>query len=132
MRKALLLAYISLVFLTFPTYVHSSEWMQVEYSPGGEKNYIDLGSITYKKPLVTFWTKNIDRKGEMTKTSYYINCKAGIGAIKDIIIYDSDETVVKAYTFEEHKLQWSKISPRSFMHAFFYTACESKTTDINR
>ena len=130
MRKLPLPAYLFIFVLLLPNYAFSSEWLEIENSAGGEKNYVDLGSIVYTGPVATFWTKNIDRKGEMTRTSYHLNCEAGTGAIKEIIIYNSEEAIVKSYFFKEDKLQWGKITPKSFMHVFRNVVCENKNPII--
>lgn len=127
MRKLLLLIYFALSsFFILTTPAYSSDWLQVESSIAGEKNYIDLDSIKYNKAMVTFWTRNIDRKGEMIKTSFSINCESGTGAIRDIIIYDSTETIVKSYSYKDEKLQWGRITARSFMHGFHKLLCKEK------
>jgi hypothetical protein len=100
--------------------------MLVESPIAGEKNYIDLESIKYNRAMVTFWTMNRDKKGEMIKTSFSINCENGTGAIRDIIIYDSNETVVKSYSYKDEKLQWGKITAHSFMYGFHKLLCEEK------
>ncbi|MDH4230496.1 MAG: hypothetical protein OEW04_00520 [Nitrospirota bacterium] len=129
MRKLLLFTYVALgsFFILTPP-AHSSEWLQVESSIAGERNYIDLDSIRYDKTTVTFWTRNIDKKGEMIKMSFSMNCENGTGAIRDIIIYGSNETVVKSYSFKDEKLQWGRITAHSFMYGFHKLLCKEKFT----
>ena len=130
MRKLLLLIYFSLgSFFVLPPLVYSSDWMQVESSIAGEKDYIDLESIRYNRAIATFWTMNIDKKGEMIKTSFSINCENGTGAIRDILIYDSNETVVKSYSYKDEKLQWGKITAHSCMHGFHKLLCKGKAVE---
>jgi hypothetical protein len=125
MRLILVTAYF-IVILLLPDFVYpSSEWLVIS-SAGDEINYIDSESILYNGPVAFYWTKNVDRKGEITKTSYYTNCEAGTGAIKEIIIYDSEEAVAKSYYFQDDKLQWAKITPQSFLHAFRNVVCVTK------
>ena len=125
MRKVILFTYVFInIFFILSTPAYSSDWLQIEDSQGGEKNYIDLASIRYKQHIVTFWTKNADRKGETTKTSFSINCKNGTGAIRDIIIYSSNETVLKSYSYKEGKLLWGKIASHSFMNSFRKLLCK--------
>lgn len=130
MRKLLLLIYFALSsFFVLPPLVYSSDWMQVESSIAGEKDYIDLESIRYNRAIATFWTMNIDKKGEMIKTSFSINCENGTGAIRDILIYDSNETVVKSYSYKDEKLQWGKITAHSCMHGFHKLLCKGKAVE---
>jgi hypothetical protein len=127
MRKLLLFTYVSLnIFFILPPLAYSSDWLQIESSIAGEKNYIDLESIKYNKAMVTFWAMNIDKKGEMIKTSFSINCENGTGAIRDIIIYDSNKTVVKSYSYKDEKLQWGRITVPSFMYGFHKLLCNEK------
>jgi len=125
MKKVLLFTYVFIkLFFVLPTLAYSSDWLQIEDSPGVEKNYIDLDSVRYKQHFVTFWTKNIDKKGEATKTGFSINCKNGTGAIRDIIIYSSNETVLKSYSYTNGKLPWGKITAHSFMNSFKKLLCK--------
>lgn len=125
MRKVILIAYVFInIFFTFSTPSYSSEWLQTEGSRDGEKNYIDLASVRYKQHIVTFWTKNTDRKGEATKMSFSINCKNGTGAIRDIIIYSPNETVLRSYSYKEEQLLWGKIASHSFMNSFKKLLCK--------
>jgi len=125
MRKALLFTYIFInIFFILSSPVYPSDWLQIEDSLGGEKNYIDLDSVSYKQHIVTFWSKNTDRKGEVTKMSFSINCKNGTGAIRDIIIFNSSETVLKSYSYKEGKLLWGKINSHSFMNSFKKLLCK--------
>jgi hypothetical protein len=127
MRKLLLFTYVSLsIFFILPPLAYSSDWLQIESSIAGEKNYIDLESIKYNKAMVTFWAMNIDKKGEMIKTSFSINCENGTGAIRDIIIYDSNKTVAKSYSYKDEKLQWGRITVHSFMYGFHELLCNEK------
>jgi len=127
MRKLLLLIYFTLSSLfILSTLVYSSDWLQVESSIAGEKNYIDLESIKYNKAIVTFWARNIDKKGEIIKTSFSINCENGTGAIRDIIIYGPNETIVKSYSYKDEKLQWGRITAHSFMYGFHKLLCKEK------
>ena len=111
------------MFYLSPAY--SSDWLQIEDSQDGEKNYIDLASVRYKQHIVTFWTKNIDKKGEATTISFSINCKNGTGAIRDIIIYNSNDTVLKSYSYKEGNLLWGKITSHSFMNSFKKFLCKA-------
>jgi hypothetical protein len=70
-----------------------------------------------------FRAKNIDHKGEATETGYVINCEKSTGAIREIRMYDSEALLVKSYSFNENKLQWGKITPRSFMRIFNKVLC---------
>lgn len=125
MRKVILIAYVFInIFITFSTPSYASEWLQIEGSRDGEKDYIDLSSVRYKQHIVTFWTRNTDRKGEATKMSFSINCKTGRGTIRDIIIYDSNETVLRSYSYKEEKLLWGKIASHSFMNSFKKLLCK--------
>jgi hypothetical protein len=125
MIKALLFTYVFIIiFFILSTPAYSSDWLQIEDSPGVEKNYIDLDSVKYQQHIVTFWTKNTDRKGEDTKMSFSINCKNGNGAIRDIIIYSSNETVLKSYSYKEGKLLWGNIASHSFMNSFKKLLCK--------
>ena len=127
MRKLRLLTYVSLsIFFILPPLAYSSDWLQVESSIAGEKNYIDLESIKYNKAVVTFWARNIDKKGEMIKTSFSINCENGTGAIRDIIIYGPNETIVKSYSYKDERLQWGRITAHSFMYGFHTLLCKEK------
>jgi hypothetical protein len=93
--------------------------------PGdGEKNYIDLGSVRYKQHIVSFWSRNTDRKGEATEISFSVNCKNGTGAVRDIIMYSSNETVLRSYSYKEGKLLWGKIESHSFMNSFKKLLCK--------
>ena len=47
-----------------------------------KKNYIDLGSVRYKQHIVSFWSRNTDRKGEATEISFSVNCKKWTGAVQ--------------------------------------------------
>ena len=125
MRKGILIAYVFInIFFVLKSPSYSSDWLQIEDSLDGEKNYIDLDSVQYQQPIVTFWTKNTDRKGEDTKMSFSINCKNGTGAIRDIIIYSSNETVLRSYSYKEEKLLWGKITSHSFMNSFKKLLCK--------
>jgi len=125
MRKVLLFIYIFInIFFILSRPAYSSDWLQIEDSQCGEKNYIDLDSVRYKQNIVTFWSKNTDRKGEATKMSFSINCKNGTGAIRDIIIYSSNETVLKSYSYKEGNLPWGKITFHSFMNSFKKLLCK--------
>jgi hypothetical protein len=125
MRKVILIAYVFInIFFTFSTPAYSADWLQIEDSHDGEKNYIDLASVRYKQHIVTFWAKNTDRRGEATKMSFSINCKNGTGAIRDIIIYSSNETVLRSYSYKEEKLLWGKIESHSFMNSFKKLLCK--------
>jgi hypothetical protein len=130
MRKLLIITCVSFVVLILTSPAYSSDWLQVADSAGNEKNYLDLGSITYKKPLAKFWTKNMDRKGEITKTAFYLNCEAGSGAIKEILIYNAEDVLVKSYSFKEEKLQWAKITPRSSLHVFRNLVCQTAQQSV--
>lgn len=130
MMKLLLLIYFALSsFFILTPLAYSSDWRQVESSIPGEKNYIDLSSVKYNKAIVTFLTRNIDKKGEVIQTSFFINCEKGTGAIRDIIIYGPDETVVKSYSYKDEKLQWGKITANSFMYGFHKLLCKEKTKE---
>ena len=61
--------------------------------------------------------------GEVTKISYSINCKNRTGAIRDIIIYSSNDTVLKTYSYKEGELLWGKITSHSFMNSFKKLLC---------
>ncbi len=126
MRKTLFFinALLALFLLAGPAY--SSDWLRVDDTAGGEKNFIDMESIKYNRPLVNFRARNIDRKEEATITSYVINCQNGTGAIREIVIYDSNDLPVKSYSFKENRLQWSKITPRSFMRIYLKLVCEGR------
>lgn len=125
MKKFLLfisvLINVCIVMLT-PSY--SFNWLQIDDSRSFEKNYIDLESVRHKQHIVTFWAKNTDKKGEDTKMNISINCKNGTGAIRDIIIYNSNETVLKSFSYEEGKLPWGKITSNSFMNGFKKLLCK--------
>ena len=130
MRKLLFFVYSALsILFILPPCAYSSDWRQVESSIPGEKNYIDLASIKYNKAVVTFWSRNIDKKGEMIHTSFSIDCEKGIGAIRDIIIYGPDETVVKSYSYKDEKLLWGRITAHSFMYGFHKLLCKEKATE---
>jgi len=90
----------------------------------GEKNYIDLGSVRYKQHIVSFWSRNTDRKGEATEISFSVNCKKGTGAVRDIIMYSSNETVLRSYSYKEGKLLWGKIASHAFMNSFKELLCK--------
>lgn len=125
MRKVILIAYLFInIFFTSPIPVYSSDWLQIADSLDGEKNYIDLASVGYKQNIVTFWSKNTDRKGEDTKINFSINCKNGTGAIRDIIIYGPNETALRSYSYKEGKLVWGKIRPHSFMNSYKRLLCK--------
>ena len=125
MRKGILIAYVFInIYFSLSSPVYPSDWLQIEDSQDGEKNYIDLASVRYKQHIVTFWTKNTDRKGKATKMSFSINCKNGTGAIRDIIIYSSNETVLRSYSYKEEKLLWGKIESHSFMNSFKKLLCK--------
>jgi hypothetical protein len=125
MKKVLLFTYVFInIFFVLSRPAYSSDWLQIEDSRGGEKNYIDLDSVRYIQHIVTFWTKNTDRKGEVSKMSFSINCKNGTGAIRDIIIYTSNETVLKSYSYKEGEAPWGKITPHSFMSSFEKLLCK--------
>jgi len=125
MRKVLLFTYVFInIFFILSASAYSSDWLQIEDSQGGEKNYIDLDSVRYIQHIVTFWTKSTDKKGEATKIIFSINCKNGTGAIRDIIIYSSNETVLKSYSYKEEKLPWGKITSHSFMNSFKKLLCK--------
>ena len=126
MRKVLIIIYVFInIFFVLSTPAYSFDWLQIEDSQCGEKNYIDLDSVIYKQHIVTFWAKNKDRKGEATKMSFSINCKNGTGAIRDIIIYSSNETVLRSYSYKEEKLLWGKIASHSFMNSFKKLLCKN-------
>ena len=126
MRKVLIIIYVFInIFFVLSTPAYSFDWLQIEDSQCGEKNYIDLDSVIYKQHIVTFWAKNTDRKGEATKMSFSINCKNGTGAIRDIIIYSSNETVLKSYSYKEGNLLWGKITSHSFMNSFRKFLCKA-------
>jgi len=125
MRKVLLFTYVFInIFFVLSRPAYSSDWLQIEDSRGGEKNYIDLDSVIYKQHIVTFRAKNTDKKAEATITSFSINCKNGTGAIRDIIIYTSNETVLKSYSYKEGKLLWGKITTHSYMNGFRKLLCK--------
>jgi hypothetical protein len=125
MRKVLLFAYVFInISFILSTPVYSSDWLQIEDSQGGESNYIDIDSVSYNQHIVTFWTKSTDKKGEVTKIFFSINYKNGAGAIRDIIIYCSNETVLKSYSYKEGKLPWGKITSHSFMNSFKKLLCK--------
>ena len=125
MKKALLFTFVFInIYFILSTPAYSTDWLQIEDSQGGEKNYIDLESVRYKHNIVTFWTKNTDKKGEATKISFSINCKNGTGAIRDIIIYSQDETVLKSYSYKEGNLPWGKITSHSFVNSFKKLLCK--------
>ena len=130
MKKSLLFVCVFLpVFFIFSTSAYSSDWLQVEDSAGGEKNYIDLASIGYKNGMVTFWAKNIDKKGEATRIRFSINCENGTAAMRDIVIYGPNETIEKSYSFKDEKLQWGKIPRYSFMNGFQKLLCKERVTE---
>ena len=125
MRKVFLFTYVFInIFFISSTPAYPSDWLQIEDSQGGEKNYIDLDSVSYEQHIVTFWSKNTDKKGEATKMSFSINCKNGTGAIRDIIIYSSNETVLKSYSYKEGKFPWGKITSHSFLNSFKKLLCK--------
>ncbi|HYA12683.1 MAG TPA: surface-adhesin E family protein [Thermodesulfovibrionales bacterium] len=103
---------------------YSDEWLQIETSVIGERFYIDLESMQVSGPIVTFWTKNIDRKQEETRIRYSINCEKQTGAIRDIIIYKLDGNILKSYSCKDNELQWMKIAPGSFMDEFKKNVCK--------
>ena len=123
--------YFFIAFLLMAGSALASEWLRVEDTAGGEKNYIDMESIEHKRQLINFWARNIDPKGEATETSYVINCKMGTGAIREIRIYDSNALLVKSYSFNDNKLQWDKMTPRSFMRIFKKVLCVDSTLNPN-
>jgi hypothetical protein len=128
MRKLLLFVFLPFFFiLSAPAY--SSDWLLVGDSAGGEKNYIDLASMRYENATVTFWAKNIDKKGEMTRTRFSLNCENGTAAMRDIIIYGSNETIVKSYSYKDEKLQWGKIPRYSFMNGFQKVLCKKRVME---
>ncbi len=125
MRTIIFLVFITVnIFsiLSVPSY--SINWLEVETSIKWEKFYIDLDSVEYDGPIVTFWAKDVDRKQEETKTRYSINCTKGRGAIRDIILFDSDGTVLKSWSGKDKKIQWLKITPDSFMSSFQKILCK--------
>lgn len=123
--------YFLLAFLLLAGTAFAAQWLRVEDTAGGEKNYIDMESVGHERSLINFWARNIDRKGEATETSYVINCERGIGAIREIRIYDSSALLVKSYSFSDNKLQWNKMPPRSFMRIFRKVLCADSTLDPN-
>ena len=125
MRKVFFLTYVFInIFFILSTPAYPSDWLQIGDSHGGEKNYIDLDSISYEQHIVTFRGKNTDKKGEATIMSFSINCKNGTGAIREIIIYAQNETPLKSYSYKEGKLPWGKITSHSFMNSFKKLLCE--------
>jgi len=125
MRKILLQAFITVNFFFIPlATAYSSDWIYAVSDKVGDKHYIDLDSIRFNRPIVTFWAQNIDRKGEETKTRYSINCENGTGTIRDIIIYNSDGIVLKSYSRNDGDLQWMRITPDSFMDGFQKILCK--------
>lgn len=127
MKKIILLAITTAsFFFTLSASSYSADWLQIETSIVGEKFYIDLDGIRFSGPIVTFWAKNVDRKQEETKTRYSINCENGTGAIRDIIMYSTDGTILKSYSRKDKELQWIRIAPGSFMNDFKNTLCKEK------
>ena len=125
MKKVLLFTFVLInIIFSLSRPACSSEWLQIEDSQGGEKNYIDLDSVRYKQHIVTFWAKNTDKKEEATKMSLLINCKDGTGAIRDIIIYSSNQTVLKSYSYKGGKLPWGKITSHSYINSFKKLLCK--------
>ena len=125
MRIVLLISYVFInVFFTLSAPSYPSKWLQIGDSLDGEKNYIDLGSVRYKQHIVSFWSRNTDRKGEATEISFSVNCKKGTGAVRDIIMYSSNETVLRSYSYKEGKLLWGKIESHSFMNSFKELLCK--------
>jgi hypothetical protein len=118
------MSYFFLAFLLLAGSAFASEWLRVGDTAGGEKNYIDMESVEHNRSLINFWARNIDRKGEATETSYAINCEKGTGAIREIRLFDSNALLVKSYSFSDNNLQWSKMTPRSFMRIFRKVLCE--------
>jgi len=124
--KTLLLLAVTTVSFFFGA-VNTSypdDWLQIETSIIGERFYIDLESMRVSGSIVTFWTKNIDRKKEETRIRYSINCEKQTGAIRDIIIYSADGTSLKSYSRKDEELQWIRIAPGSFMNEFKKTVCK--------
>ena len=58
------------IFFILMANAYSSDWIYVVSDKVGDKHYIDLDSIRFNRPIVTFWAKNVDRKGEETNSFY--------------------------------------------------------------
>lgn len=125
MKKGILLTVFALqlafVLLASGAQVDS---LKIGSSLEGEEDYIELGDILFDAQVVTFWARNIDKKGEVTRTRYSVNCRKGIAAIREITIYGPDEKLLKSYSPGDQKLQWGKIKPGSFMDGFRKVVCE--------
>ena len=119
---------VSFLF-ALPGLSHAYEWMPIESSPDGERYYLDLKSIQSQGPVVTFWAKNIDNRGEETRTRFSIHCGHGTAAIRDVVLYSSDETILKSHSYKDNNLQWGIISPHSFLKGFQRFLCKDKAGD---
>lgn len=125
MKTLILVAVTSLSFFFCAVNTsYSDEWLEIETSVIGERFYIDLESMRVSRPIVTFWTKNVDRKQEETRIRYSINCEKQTGAIRDIIIYNADRTSLKSYSRKDKELQWMTIASGSFMDEFKKAVCK--------
>ena len=124
-RKALLRICIPLaVTLMLPAHAFCADWLQVESTLPGETDYLDRSSIRAEKDMITFWARNIDRKGETTETRYTINCRNGTGAIKDIVLHGADDTIINTYSYKKGKAPWGKITARSSLRPFQKLLCK--------
>jgi hypothetical protein len=117
------------IFFVLSARSYASDWLPIEFSSDGEKYYVDLHSIKTSGPVVTFWAKNIDKKGEEIMTRFSIHCENGTAAMRDVMLYGSDKTLLKSYSYKDNNLQWGAISPHSFLHAFQRFLCKDKAGD---
>jgi hypothetical protein len=127
MRTILLLIFIALnIFFILLATAYSSDWVYVGSDKVGDKHYLDRGTVRFNGPVVTFWDKNTDRKGEEMKTKYSIHCENKTAAIREIIAYSSDGAVLKSYSCKDKELRWLKIPPDSIVSSFYDTLCTDR------
>jgi hypothetical protein len=124
MRKILLLIFI--IFFILLATAYSSDWVYVGSDKIGDKHYLDRDTVRFNGPVVTFWAKNTDRKGEEMKTKYSIHCKNKTAAIREIIAYSSDGAVLKSYYCKDKDLRWLKIPPDSIVSSFYDILCTDR------
>jgi hypothetical protein len=100
-----------------------ASWVEIQSPIGSEKIFIDSESITAKDGISTIRTRNVDRKGEEIFTTYSIDCSRGIAAVREIVIKGTAGREDRSYSFQEGRLQWSTIKPRSFVSGFHEYVC---------
>lgn len=87
---------------------------------------MDLDTVDFHGSIVTFWVKNIDKKGEEMMTQYSIHCENKIATIKDIVVYGPDGAILKSYSPKDRKLRWLKIPPDSISNSFYKFLCSDR------